>query len=204
MPPNVSREHCRITVGDDGKWVVENISGNNLMFVNGREYNRKSGVKPSDTLELGPDRYRVDFNEVFKKAPALKPVYSIGHLESIFDSYQKAKIDLQVNQAKLNAISALPGVLSMISIGVAAFLPDYPSVRVVMILIAALFAFAFAIIRYKNARRIPLKSKEMEDRFREKYVCPNPDCRHFLGMTPYKELVKNGVCPYCKSKYKAE
>ncbi len=105
---------------------------------------------------------------------------------------------MQVKQGKLNALSALPGVLSMTSIGLAVFIPG---ARIVMIVIAALFALAFALIRYKNASEVPLKTRKMDEAFREKYACPNPLCGRFLGATPYKELVKNRSCPYCKSKY---
>ena len=107
-------------------------------------------------------------------------------------------LDMQVKQGKLNALSALPGVLSMTSIGVAVFINE---AMIIMIALAAVFALAFAIIRYINAGKIPLKSREIEDSFREQYVCPNPTCKHFLGFTPYNEVVKNRSCPYCRSKY---
>ena len=41
----------------------------------------------------------------------------------------------------------------------------------------------------------------MENRFREQYVCPNSSCGRFLGAIPYKELIKNRACPYCKCKF---
>ena len=123
---------------------------------------------------------------------------AIGHLEKVYQDYQQEKLDLQIRQGKLNAISALPGILSMTSIGLAVFLPN---ARLVMIVIAAVFALVFAFVRYKNASKVPLKTREIEDRFREKYICPNPVCNHFLGAVPYKELLKNRHCPYCKCKF---
>ena len=36
------------------------------------------------------------------------------------------------------------------------------------------------------------------------YVCPNPDCRHFLGNKPYRVLRQDNGCPYCKCKFAKE
>lgn len=197
VPKDVSRKHCRIQVGADSKMVVEDLTDNNFIYINGSDCKRKVDVSLADTVELGPSKYHLDVETIIKTLSA-KQSFSIKHLETVYDGYQKEKFDMQVKQGKLNALSALPGVLSMTSIGLAVFIPG---ARIVMIVIAALFALAFALIRYKNASEVPLKTRKMDEAFREKYVCPNPLCGRFLGATPYKELVKNRSCPYCKSKY---
>ena len=204
VPKSVSRKHCKITIGDNSLMTVENLTVSkenegvqNMVYIDGNEYVRRSGVSLDANVELGPDRYRLDVRALLKTI-AIGQIYPIGYLEKVFNDYQQEKLDLQIRQGKLNAISALPGVLSMTSIGLAVFIPN---ARVVMIVIAAVFALAFALIRYKNASRVPLKTREIEDRFREKYVCPNPACNHFLGATPYRELLKNRQCPYCKCKF---
>lgn len=198
VPRNVSRRHCKITISDDSKITIEDITDDNFMFINGKDCKRKDNISLTDTIELGPSKYCLELDTILKGI-STRQVYSISHLKDVLDSYQKEKMQLQVNQGKLNALSALPGVLSMISIGVAVFIPG---ARVVMIIIAAAFALFFAYIRYKKASEIPLKTKKMDEDFREKYVCPNPSCGHFLGMTPYKDLIKGHACPYCKCKYK--
>ena len=86
----------------------------------------------------------------------------------------------------------------MTSIGLAVVIPG---LRIVMLVVAAIFALAFAIIRYKNASKIPLKTQDMEARFRKKYICPNPTCHHFLGNTPYQELVEHKECPFCHCRF---
>ena len=204
VPKSVSRRHCKVIVGDDSLMTVENLTVStesegvqNIVYVDGKEYVRRGGVPLDASIELGPDHYRLDVRALLK-AVAAGQAYSIGHLEKVYQDYQQEKLDLQIRQGKLNAISALPGVLSMTSIGLAVFIPN---ARVVMIVIAAVFALVFAFIRYKNASKVPLKTREIEDRFREKYICPNPVCSHFLGAVPYKELLKNYHCPYCKCKF---
>ncbi|MBO4843461.1 MAG: FHA domain-containing protein [Bacteroidales bacterium] len=193
---DVSRKHCKITIDND-KISIEDLTNNNFTYVNGSDCKKKSDIRIQDNVELGPSRYHLDLETIIKAATS-KQAYSIKHLKAVYDNYQQAKFDMQVKQGKLNALSALPGVLSMTSIGIAVFLPN---ARFIMIIVAALFALAFALIRYINASKVPLKSREIEESFREKYVCPNPACKHFLGFTPYNELMKNRSCPYCRSKF---
>ena len=197
VPMSVSRKHCHVTIGEDAIVSIEDITSNNFLYINGLDCKKKGNLKIGDTIELGPDKYRLDLEGIVKGLASQQSV-SISHLEEVFNTYQQEKINTQVSQGRFNALSALPGVLSMTSIGLAVFIPN---VRIVMIVIAAVFALAFALIRYRNASKLPLKTKQLEETFREKYVCPNPACGHFLGMTPYKELLKNRTCPYCKSKF---
>lgn len=197
VPKDVSRKHCRIQIGDDSKMIVEDLTDNNFIYINGADCKRKGSVSLSDTIELGPSKYRLDMDTIIKTLSS-KQSFSIKHLESIYDGYQKDKFDMQVKQGKLNALSALPGVLSMTSIGLAVFIEN---ARIIMIIIAAIFALVFALIRYRNASKIPIRTRKMEESFREKYICPNPACGHFLGGVSYKELLKNRACPYCKTKF---
>lgn len=197
VPKSVSRKHCRVVIDNDAKVSVEDVTTNNFIYVNGQDCKKKGGISLTDTIELGPDKYRVDLEGIVKALSAQQS-YSIAPLQEIYDSYQKDKYDIQVSQGKLNALSALPGILSMVSIGIAFFIEK---ARLIMIIIAAVFAAVFAIIRFRNASKIPMQTKKLDESFREKYVCPNPACGHFLGLTPYKELLKNRSCPYCKSKF---
>ena len=197
VPMSVSRKHCHVVVDNDAKVTMEDITPNNFMYINGLDCKKKGGVTMSDTIELGPERYRLDLEGIVKSLSSQQS-FSISPLQEIYDSYQKEKYDIQVYQGKLNALSALPGILSMTSIGLAVFIEN---ARIIMIVVAAVFALFFAFIRYRNASKIPQRTRELEESFREKYVCPNPVCGHFLGGTPYKELLKNKICPYCKSKF---
>ncbi len=199
VPKDVSRRHCRIQVGEDSRMTVEDLTDNNFIYINGADCKRMVDVPLTDTIELGPSKYRLDMDGIMK-ALSTRQSFSIQHLEAVYDGYQKEKFDMQVKQGRLNALSALPGVLSMVSIGAAVFFQNQ-NVRTFAVILAAVFALSFAVIRYRNATVVPLKTRRLEEDFREKYICPNPLCHHFLGATPYKELLKNRNCPYCKSKF---
>ena len=197
VPKSVSRRHCRIVIADNSRITLEDITSNNFLFINGVECKRKDNVSIDDTIELGPEKYRLDLEQLTKSLSA-NQAYNISALKEVYDKYQKEKFDMQVNQGKMNALSSLPGILSMGSVATAFLIP---SLRAPMSIAAAVFAILFAFFRFKNASQQPLKTKKTEEDFRENYVCPNPSCRHFLGSTPYKELIKGKACPYCKSKF---
>lgn len=197
VPRSVSRRHCRVTVDDDLSVTIEDITENNFMFVNGSDCKRRKNLRMDERIELGPDHYVLELDAIIKGLSA-QQTWHIAHLEKIYNDYHQTKMDNQIEQGKKGAIMSLPGIISMISIAVAA---SVPNVRTPMIIVAAVFAIVFAIIRMRDASIVPLKLKKLDEDFRESYVCPNPTCGRFLGAMTYKDLLKNRVCPYCKAKY---
>lgn len=197
VPKSVSRQHCSVVIDDNHSITIEDVTDNNFMYINGDDCKRRKNVKLEDCIELGPDHYVLNLESIVKGIAA-QQTWHIAHLEKIYNDYHQAKLDNQIKQGKLGALSALPGVLSMTSIGVAAFVDG---ARLPMIIAAAIFAGAFAAIRIKNAKEVPLKLKKMDEDFKETYVCPNPTCGRFLGSMSYKDLIKNRYCPYCKAKF---
>lgn len=198
VPKTVSRNHCRIEKTNDGKLRITNISDQNSVYVNGIDCQSKT-IDKNDLVELGTDHYRLDLASVVKviESVDVPTSYSIIHLKQIWDNYSQAKLDMQIRERKINALSAIPGVISMISIALS-FIDGF---RAVFISVAAICAMVFAIIRLKGAENGPLKQRELEDGFQDDYVCPNPKCHHFLGNRSYKLVLKDGCCPWCKSKY---
>jgi hypothetical protein len=194
----VSRSHCKLELQDDGRIRITNVSDQNSLYVNGTEYKTKLIAK-EDLVQLGSERYSLDVKAVLKvlASDSSQPKsYKISYLKDVWDNYSQAKLDIQIRERKMNALSAIPGVLSMISIALS-FVND--GVRPVFITIAAVSALAFALIRMKNAGEVPLEQKELDERFQDEYVCPN--CKHYLGYKSYKLVLKDGGCPWCKAKY---
>ncbi len=199
VPRCVSRKHCRLEIHEDSTLSISDMTDNNLMYVNGSDCKSRGHITLNDTVELGSERYRLELPAIVKLFSA-QQTYHIASLKTVYDDYYKIKLDNQIRQGKLNALSALPGVLSMSSMVLAICLNN-EGVRIVMIVLAALFAVGVVIIRMKNSSNNPLKMKELDDAYHDSYVCPNPSCQHFLGAMQYKDLLKNGACPYCKAKY---
>lgn len=199
VPRSVSRKHCRLVIHEDSTLSVSDLTDNNFMYVNGSDCKSRGHITVNDKVELGPDRYCLELSTIVKVFAA-QQTYHIAPLKDIYDNYYKVKLDNQIRQGKLNALSALPGVLSMSSMVLAICL-DNEGIRIVMIVLAAVFAVGVVIIRMKNSSNNPLKMKQLDDDYHDSYVCPNPSCQHFLGAMQYKDLLKNGACPYCKAKF---
>lgn len=197
VPKTVSRNHCRLELMDDGKIRISNVSDQNSLFVNGTEYKTKLITK-DDLVQLGAEHFNLDIPAILKVLVGdnVKPkVFKITHLRNIWENYSQAKLDIQIHERKVNALSAIPGVISMISIA----LSFINGLRAVFISIAAISALVCALVRMKNAEKVPLMQKEMEERFQDEYVCPN--CKRYLGNRSYKLVLKDGGCPWCKAKY---
>jgi len=201
VPKTVSRNHCRIELSSDSKIKVDNISDQNSVFVNGLECQVKI-IDKSDLVELGADHYRLDVEAVLKTITALDgpKTYNIAHLKTIWDNYSREKMEIQVNERKNRALNPISGALSMAGI-LLSFIPSLSSLRVVFLVIGLSCLVFFIWLNYKNATAIPEKQKEIDDRFTDDYVCPNQQCRHYLGNKSYKLILKDGYCPWCKSKF---
>lgn len=206
VPKSVSRRHCHIIIDDNAMVTIEDITPNNILYVNGRDCKRKQGLSISDTIELGPDKYRVDLESISKVLVSMQS-FSISHLKEIYDNYQKQKIDMQVKRERFSALCTIPGAISILSAAVAAFIKVDPAskgpgldLKSILLLVAGVLMLLAIILRFGKSN-YPVLIKEMDDKFREEYVCPNPLCNHFLGTVPYTELLKNKGCPYCKSKF---
>ena len=197
----VSRQHCRLEVRSDGTIVaITDITDNNYMYVNGKEFKSKKGVSTTDVIELGPERYKLDLAAVLKIVIGT-PTYHIAPLREIYDNYQKDLMNMQIKQGKMGAMSSLPMILSMGSGVLVSVIPGInPAVRTILILIAVSLMILFICLRLKTASSNPLRRKELDDEFHRKYVCPNPNCRHFFGTMRPDELLTNKTCPWCKSK----
>ena len=195
----VSRNHCRLEVGEDRRIVsITDVTENNFMYVNGKECKAKKNLSVNDVVELGPDRYRLDLAAVLK-AFLGTPTYYIAHLKTAFEEHDKALYDLQVKQGKLTALSGLPGVISMISMVLAVSLPeDLPKARVIGLVVAGFFAVGFIVIRYIGSSKNPVRRKAIDKKFHDEYACPG--CGHSFGAKPYDDILKEGQCPWCKSK----
>lgn len=196
VPKSVSRRHCRVTLDDNLIITIEDVTDDNCMFVNGEDCKRRKNLRMDDRIELGWEHYVLELENIIRGL-STQQTWHIAHLEQVYETYHQSKLENQIKQGKLGALSALPGILSMTSIGVA-FIFD--GARLPMIAVAAVFAIVFAVIRIRNASEIPLKLKKMDEDYREQYVCPNPMCGRFLGTMTYKDLLKNRACPYCKAK----
>lgn len=204
VPKTVSRSHCLLQIAGD-KMTISNVSDSNSVYVNGLEYKTKTITK-TDLIELGPERYHLDLSEVlalFQKstkgqAPGAETkTYHIAHLKTIWDNYSNDKVNAQVQERRINNVSSIMGILSSLGL-ICAIIPALAGIRVFTITITIVLGGVFFYIRSRRVN-LPVEQKKADECFQDEYVCPH--CKHFLGNQSYKLVLRNGGCPWCKSKF---
>lgn len=204
VPKTVSRSHCLLQIVDD-QMTLSNISDSNSVYVNGLEYKTKT-VSKTDLIELGPERYRLDLSGVlalFPKSSGPKNLeegaktYHITHLKTIWDNYSNGKVTTQVQERRINNVSSAMGILSSAGL-ICALIPALSKIRVFTLTVTIILGGVFFYIRSKRVN-LPIEQKKTDERFQDEYVCPH--CKHFLGNQSYKLVLRNGCCPWCKSKF---
>lgn len=201
--------HCRLTIGEDSVMVLTNLKPQNVTYVDGMEIVSKRVTRDSH-ITLGPDKYVVSLARVLDAAEKLvgtpaggaapsKEVktYNISHLKRIWTEYSDRKVNMQIQERKINAISAVSGVISSAGL-VCAFIPSLAEIRILSLVVVVLFGLAFFFIRLKRSNA-PEEQRRQDDIFQDEYVCPH--CKHHFGQQSYKLVLRGGACPRCKSKF---
>lgn len=200
VPATVSRKHLRIVLSENDDTVtVENLSENNLVFVDGLDVRRLIRVSRAAIVELGKDRYPIDMNAVIKLFSAQQQ-YSISHLQKVEERYRKARMDHQIKQARFNALSTITPILTMGSMAAGFVIKGegMAALRTAMYVLAALLAFLFFVFRWINSKKAPEQLQQLDEAYQKQYICPNPACRSFFGAgLRYDNLRKLGKCPHC-------
>ena len=210
VPKTVSRQHCKLVYQDTSDLLIVNLKPENKTLVNGVAVMQKH-ITLNDRVELGKDNYLLDLSAIVN-ASSSQPIsthnsqqpsqtYSLAHLETVWDNYNKAKLNTQIKQAKENAFSSVSGLFSMAAI-IAGFIPDIPNVvRILIYIVAFSLAGYFLYSRVRKASYYPKYFQKLDEDFHKEYVCPNPTCHRFLGYQPFDDLRKTKKCFSCGCEY---
>jgi hypothetical protein len=197
----VSREHCRLTISDNGEMTLCNLNPDNETFLNGVSINKRTFKLTNDTVvALGSKRFVLPLKEILKEL-GVKQTYSISHLKDIVANYKEEKMRMQISIGRQNAMRGLmPAFMALAGIlGCTGILPD--GARIIPSILSFAFACYFGYKGFVSASNNPRKQMELDKKYHEECVCPNPDCGHFLS-GEYEDILKAGACPWCKSKFK--
>ncbi|MBQ7280432.1 MAG: hypothetical protein IJR13_06915 [Bacteroidales bacterium] len=203
VPQDISRRQFRLQM-DGETLILTNLKPETTpIYINGLEAVSQP-VTLSDRVQIGYDLYGVDIAavvEAIKKMPKPAVIYSIGHLKKVWEDYQTTKLKMMDNENRKNAVKGLASVVSMAGTIVAIVIPN---TRSILIIIAASISIILALMwilpSFKRGSSIQARVEELNKQLKQDYVCPNPDCHHFLGK-PYEEIVNIGKCPKCNSRF---
>ncbi len=198
VPRTVSRQHCRLTVNDDGTILVENLKAANITYINNVGIEKKI-LHREDSLALGTDHYAVDTHAVLAVIEKMKPKsVDIRPLKKVWEEHEQYLINQKIKNARFVAIASSTGLFTIGAMVYTFISGSNEMVRNTLYLIAALLILFTFIKRWRDASRVPIEQKKVNDAFRHDYSCPN--CGHSFSMN-YEELQKYDCCPFCKAKF---
>ena len=199
VPKSVSRKHCMLSVNGD-EIIIKNMKeGVNPIYVNGQEWESKRITK-SDKIQLGKDMYQVDVAAILSAlTDTVGDGVSIKHLKKVWDDFQEAKLNMQIRERRLNAISRFSGLITTVGL-ICAFIPSLAHMRILSLAVAFITGLVLAIVSLRDSKETPLKTMELTNKFQDDYVCPK--CGKSFGNMRYQDLEKYVACPACKVKFK--
>ncbi|MDE6271738.1 MAG: FHA domain-containing protein [Muribaculaceae bacterium] len=219
--PKVSGQHAVLIVHDNGKLeLIDNESLNGTFIYNGHQFVRiqpkqSYPVTPDSMIQLGPDtRFHVrrlvpgiggGGGGVSKKPQP--PKVDISYLRNVYIDYQETKMDLD---SKITANSSLRGLTIVVSIlagGGGALLASALGFEKENEFVKWIFGGLLAIILIgilltlvnSRDRKLKRQLRENNEKFAVKYVCPK--CRFPFGQKIYENILAEGCCPKCKTKF---
>lgn len=210
VPRSVSRcqptkgiAHCRIDVDNDGGIDLINLKAANITCVEGVEISKKK-ITEHNRVTLGLGGYVLDLPQVFEvaskivdKFPPPPKEYNIDHLQEVWEDYIK-HIDEIRRKKELNALLwSLPVMLTMIS---SRFLFQEEHTKN-MVTYVLLIPLVIVVIRYFVIKTKNDSNHDDYHDFVDKYVCPNPECKQYLGNVDFYVLKKKKKCSYCGCRY---
>lgn len=197
VPKSVSRSHCKIVINADGTYEVRNMKAQNVTYVNDVPIEVKR-VTDKDVVELGDDRYLLDWAMVNEFKPK---VADIRHLKHVWDDYNKETLSLTVKQNKFNALRTGTGIITMVAIASGFIIGREESGMLYTILygLAILLSLTFFIKSYIDASKLPKERMKLTQKFQRDYACPQCK-RHFAQ--PYDQLALFDQCPYCRAAFR--
>ena len=215
VPTGVSRcipsqgvAHCKLDIDAKGNVTMTNMKARNVTSVDGVQFDTKR-VTATNTLELGAPGYKIAVKDLLDTAEKVvfkvegKPAVtvSIKHLERVWNEYHDGQLHIKKHQRFVSLMSSVPMMFTLASGAITAAAPQLHLPPFISTVTLVLTIIGFALMVYGFCLRLTDRSLERAEQlaedFQNKYVCPNKECRHFLGNQPFKVLRQQKKCPYC-------
>lgn len=216
---NQNKAHASIKIDNSGNITLANLKQENVTFVNGSPIVSKR-ISESDKIELGADHYQLPLETILKEvstviqssesSPSPKPEvesFNISHLEKVWNDYHEGDLAIKDKQHKMGLHQRIP-IFFTIGAGaltsVAWSLGWDEGIRIVSICLTGIGLFLMIYFFIQSSKFNPAREADkLKEDFQNKYRCPNPDCKRFLGFYSYSMMKDNYhyECPYCRSKF---
>lgn len=219
--PSVSREHCKVTVNEDGTYTIENLSQNGTK-VDGQDIIRakatlnsriqlgqsfsatlvellgvpSASTKASKTTSDNPSNTSASQTSRPKPKQEVK-TFNISHLRDVWENFNQTNLEMAAKQRQVNLTRTGLGIFTMCAMPTIFFFGPVGYALTAVGVLGNIYSF----VGMKNAET-PEQRQQRQDEFDDAWVCPNPECGHSIMAKNYKLLARNfQSCPYCKCKY---
>lgn len=204
LSPMVSKDHLMLDSDDGQDFLLTNLKSTNVTYVDHVPV-IKYHVKRGAPVYMGVEKQPLDWKAIDQYIPKY---IDIRPLEGVWNGYQQAQMNLQIQQQKSGTKRMMLPMFSIcgsIGGGLIAQVFDVPEkyrliVSALCMLPGLLMMFFFILKGNREAEFYPRERKRLLELFQDSYVCPN--CHHSFGNQPFKILKTQPGCPKCKSRFK--
>lgn len=202
----VSKKHVELTVLDDGKVQVKDLDSANGTFIDDVRIIKKV-VDRNTVVRLGAS-YTFCIKDALPQVappPPPTPEYSIKPLKSVWDEYDAALMALAGKNRRIGLVTRLSSVFTIGGGVLGGALRSMDGLEAVSNISLVASGIGLVIMIYSIIQSVSFdytkEKKALDDKFEQNYVCPNPQCRHYLGLKKYSILSQDKQCPWCRSKF---
>jgi len=193
----VSRKHARLTIFDDGRWLLEDLGSTNGTFVYDAArhcYERivKKVITPTTKIRLGND----DTMHSYKFVAGRLVKKDIDDFRLEFLNLKRKWREVQHRKDQLKQWTYYARYVTMVSslLAFARFIGGWDvearmNLMFAGIMFSSLVAPIIGILITKRQERLNAEIKE-------DFACPNPDCVRTSPLS--EEEIKRGQCAVCK------
>lgn len=200
----ISKKHAKLLRCSANTFLLEDLDSKNGTYINGLRISRKL-VDINETVQLANNSYLLKdliLTSLNSKSNSQKPILKdpldfvteFEALKQVYEQYPQLRKDCR-NREKLIRTGSI--IFSSI-IGVSAALTVGGTLPVISLLSGAglgMLIPALSSTFLSTEEKLELIDKEYRDRYR----CPNPDCRDPFGNREWEWLAKQKKCPKCKA-----
>lgn len=202
--PDISGQHARIHLLENGMFKIEDLSSTNGTYVNGYRI-KTATVSADDQVRLSagliidlPVLFGIKQGPVIKngqenekaKANPLDFTEEFAKLESVYNNYKEGKKKILVANQRKQVVTRMAFMATPLLI-------QYFTGKIAISGASILLASAAQLVT-GNMKHLD-KIEELDNDFKIRYVCPNHACSQSLSYNSWTVWHITGQCPRCKA-----
>lgn len=209
----VSKRHVKLTVLPGNKVQVEDLGSSNGTFINGLRIIKKV-VDRNTVVRLG-STFTFNIKDALPQVapppqtppqnPPQVSEFSIVHLKRVWEEYDEGLTALADKNRRIALITRLSSVFTIGGGVLGGALRSIDGLEAISNISLVASGIGLIIMIYSIVQSTSFdyakEKKALDEKFEANYVCPNPKCRHYLGMKKYSILSQDKQCSYCRSKF---